>query len=108
MVPPVVATAQAFPVVVTVYGNVPVTDGVPLIVNVVPVTLELTPVGNPVTVAPVAPPPNVIVIEVIALFTQTVLFAPAVIVCKGLTTTVLDVASGIVHPAGLVPPACVY
>jgi hypothetical protein len=59
IVPPSVATAQALPVVVMAYVNVPVTEGEPEIVNVVPDTAELTPVGNPVTVAPVAPEPKV-------------------------------------------------
>ena len=76
----VTATVQEFPVVVTVYGNDPVTVGVPLIVNVVPEMDEVTPVGKPETVAPVAPPPNVIVIFVIAVFIQTVRFAAAVMV----------------------------
>ena len=71
IVPPSVATAQALPVVVMAYVNVPVTEGEPEIVNVVPDTAEITPVGNPVTVAPVAPEPKVQVIAVIAVLTQT-------------------------------------
>ena len=45
--------------------------GVPEMVNVVPVTEDVTPEGNPVTVAPVAPFDNVYVIGVIAVLTQT-------------------------------------
>ena len=41
---------------------------------------EVTPVGKPETVAPVAPPPNVIVILVIGVFIQTVRFVAALIV----------------------------
>ncbi len=43
------------PTVVTVYVNVPVCVGVPLIVTTSEAQLPVTPVGNPVTVAPVAP-----------------------------------------------------
>ena len=55
------AVLQVFPVVIILYENgvADVTVGVPLIVNVVPVTDDVTPVGNPVTVAPVAPPDKV-------------------------------------------------
>jgi hypothetical protein len=37
-------------------------------VRVVPETLEVTPAGSPVTVAPVAPPPKVRVIGDLAAF----------------------------------------
>lgn len=80
IVPFFTATVQEFPVVVTVYGNDPITVGVPLIVSVVPEMDEVTPTGKPETVAPVAPPPNVILILVIAVFVQTVRFAAAVMV----------------------------
>ena len=43
------------PVIVTVYVNVPLAVGVPLMVTTFPDQLPLTPAGNPVTVAPVAP-----------------------------------------------------
>ena len=43
------------PVNVTVYGYVPATVGVPLIVTVLEAKLPATPVGKPVKVAPVAP-----------------------------------------------------
>ena len=46
--------------------------GEPEIVTVEPETVAVTPAGNPVTVAPVAPPPKVYVMLVIAVFTQTV------------------------------------
>ena len=67
------AVAQVFPVVMMLYpnGEPIVVVGVPDIVKVVPTTAALTPVGKPVTVAPVAPPPNVYVIGTIALLTQT-------------------------------------
>ena len=61
IVPPSVATVQLFPVVVMAYvnGEPVVVVGVPDIVKVVPATEAVTPVGKPVTFAPVAPPPNV-------------------------------------------------
>jgi len=43
------------PVNVTVYGNEPDSVGVPLIVTVFDAHDPVTPAGNPVTVAPVAP-----------------------------------------------------
>ena len=42
------------PVIVTVYVNVPDTEGDPLIVNVFALQLPVTPAGRPDTVAPVA------------------------------------------------------
>ena len=42
------------PVIVTVYVNVPDTEGVPVMVTTLAVQLPVTPVGKPVTVAPVA------------------------------------------------------
>ena len=54
IVPVVVAGGQP-PVVVTVYVNVPLTVGVPLMVTVLFAHEPLTPAGKPVTVAPVAP-----------------------------------------------------
>ena len=61
IVPPPVAAVQVFPVVVIekVNGEPVVVVGVPDIVKVVPATVAVTPVGKPVTFAPVAPPPNV-------------------------------------------------
>ena len=61
IVPPSVATVHVFPVVVMAYvnGDPVVVVGVLEIVKVVPATVAVTPVGNPVTFAPVAPPPNV-------------------------------------------------
>ena len=61
IVPPSVAAVQLFPVVVIAYvnGEPVVVVGVPEIVKVVPATVAVTPVGKPVTFAPVAPPPNV-------------------------------------------------
>ena len=61
IVPPSVATVHVFPVVVIAYvnGEPVVDDGVPEMVKVVPATVAVTPVGKPVTFAPVAPPPNV-------------------------------------------------
>ena len=58
IVPPSVATAQVLPVVEIEYvnGEPTVVFGVPEMVKVVPVTEDVTPDGNPVTVAPVAPP----------------------------------------------------
>jgi hypothetical protein len=42
------------PVIVTVYVNVPDTEGVPVMVTTFDDQLPVTPVGKPVTVAPVA------------------------------------------------------
>ncbi len=63
------AVGQLFPVVIMLYGNgvVAATVGVPLMVNVVPVTDDVSPVGRPVTVAPVAPPDKVYVISIIGV-----------------------------------------
>ena len=74
MVPESVATAQVFPVVVMLKanGDPVVVDGVPEMVKVVPATTAFTPAGKPVTLAPVAPPPNVYVMGVIAVFTQRI------------------------------------
>ena len=55
IVPVVVITPQP-PVSVTVYVSAaPATDGVPLIVTTLAAHVPVTPVGKPVTVAPVAP-----------------------------------------------------
>ena len=61
ILPESVATAQVFPVVVIEYvnGEPVVVLGVPEMVKVVPATTAFTPAGKPVTLAPVAPPPNV-------------------------------------------------
>ena len=70
MVPIVVAGGQP-PVVVTVYVNVPLAVGVPLMVTTFAAQEPVTPAGKPVTVAPVAPVvPRVIV--VIGALIQTV------------------------------------
>jgi hypothetical protein len=42
------------PVIVTVYVNVPDTEGVPVMVTTFAVQLPVTPVGKPEIVAPVA------------------------------------------------------
>jgi hypothetical protein len=42
------------PVIVTVYVKVPDTEGVPVMVTTFDAQLPVTPVGKPVTVAPVA------------------------------------------------------
>jgi hypothetical protein len=42
------------PVIVTVYVNVPDTEGAPVMVTTFDAQLPVTPVGKPVTVAPVA------------------------------------------------------
>jgi hypothetical protein len=69
--------------------------GVPLIVKVVPETLDVTPAGRPVTVAPVAPPPIVRVIVVIAVLTQAVWLVPGVMVWAALTVIVPVVVAGV-------------
>ena len=54
MVPLAVIVPQP-PVKVTVYGYVPATVGVPVILTVLEAKLPATPVGKPEKVAPVAP-----------------------------------------------------
>jgi hypothetical protein len=49
-------------------------------VTTFPATVAVTPAGKPVTVAPVAPPPKVMVMLVIALLIQTVAGLAAVMV----------------------------
>ena len=59
------------PVNVTVYGYVPATVGVPVILTVFEAKLPATPVGKPVKVAPVAPVVAYVIV-VIALDAQIV------------------------------------
>ena len=71
----------------------PLTIGVPLIVTVLFAHEPLTPVGNPVMVAPIAPVvANIIV--VMALLIHTVWLEPASIVFNGLTVIVPVVLAG--------------
>ena len=78
IVPVVVAGGQP-PVVVTIYVNVPLNVGVPLMVTTFPDHKGVTPGGKPVTVAPVAPVvANVIV--VMALLIHVVRLIPGAIV----------------------------
>ncbi len=55
------AIVHVFPVVemVMVKGDPTNVLGLPEMVKVVPTTAAVSPVGKPVTFAPVAPPPNV-------------------------------------------------
>ena len=92
IVPVVVAGGQP-PVVVTVYVNVPLTVGVPLIVTVLFAHEPVTPAGKPVNIAPVAPV-VVSVIVVIALLIHVVRLSPATIVFNGLTVIVPVVVAG--------------
>ena len=92
IVPVVVAGGQP-PVVVTVYVNVPLTVGVPLIVTVLFAHEPVTPAGKPVNVAPVALV-VVSVILLIALLIHTVWLVPATIVFNGLTVIVPVVVAG--------------
>ena len=56
IVPESDAVAHAFPVVVMLYSKITDVElGIPDIVKVLPVTMAVTPVGKPVTLAPVAP-----------------------------------------------------
>jgi hypothetical protein len=72
---------------------VPLIVGVPLIVTVLFAHEPLTPVGNPVMVAPVAPVvANIIVVMVLLI--HTVWFVPASIVFNGLTVIVPVVVAG--------------
>ena len=52
---PVAVTVPQPPLRVTVYVKAPETVEVPLIVTTLEAKAPVTPVGNPVTVAPVAP-----------------------------------------------------
>ena len=69
IVPLVLAVVHALPDVVTVKLKVPLAVGVPLMVAVVPLTLNDTPAGNApaLILAPVAPPPKVILIADMAV-----------------------------------------
>ena len=56
IVPESDAVAHEFPVVVMLYSKITDVElGMPDIVKVLPVTMAVTPVGKPVTLAPVAP-----------------------------------------------------
>ena len=56
IVPESDAVAHEFPVVVMLYSKITDVElGIPDIVKVLPVTMAVTPVGKPVTLAPVAP-----------------------------------------------------
>ena len=78
IVPFVTAGGQP-PVVVTVYENGPLTVGVPLMVTTFPDHELVTPVGKPVTDAPVAPVVANVIVE-IGLLIHTVWLVPAAIV----------------------------
>jgi hypothetical protein len=79
-----VAVRQLFPVVtkVKLNGDPEVEAGVPEIVIVDPTSEAVTPVGKPVTVAAVAPPPMVYVIGEMASVKQMVWNADAGAVVK--------------------------
>ena len=67
------ASVQALPCVEIVKLNKPVCDGIPLIVNIPPLKLAVTPTGiEPVKTALVAPPPIAISIASIGAFTHPV------------------------------------
>jgi len=78
IVPVVVAGGQP-PVVVTLYVNEPLAVGVPLMVNKFPDHEAVTPVGKPITFAPVAPVVANVIVE-IGLLIHTVWLVPAAIV----------------------------
>ena len=71
----------------------PLTVGVPLIVTVLFDHEPLTPVGNPVTVAPVAPV-LASAIVVMALLIHVVRLTPTAIVFNGRTVIVLVMEAG--------------
>lgn len=84
----------------------PVCVGVPLIANVVAlVNAPVRPVGNPKTVAFVAPLPRLYKILVIGVLIQSERSAEREVKAKvagGLTTTVLVIAKGALHPGILI------
>jgi len=92
IVPVVVAGGQP-PVVVTVYANVPLTVGVPLMVKIFPDHEGVTPAGKPVTVAPVAPVVASVIV-VMALLIHVVRSIPGAIVLYGFTVIVPVVLAG--------------
>ena len=92
IVPVVVAGGQP-PVVVTVYVNVPLTVGVPLMVTVLFAHEPLTPAGKPVNVAPVAPVVASVIVEM-AVLIHVVRLSPAAIVFNGVTVIVPVVVAG--------------
>jgi len=74
MSPIALARRQVLPVVFIVYlavASVLVTVGVPRIVNILPDTLYVTPVGKPEIVTSVAPPPRSYWIGSIGVLIQT-------------------------------------
>ena len=73
--------------------NVPAAVGVPLIVTVFTAQVPVTPAGNPVKVAPVAPVVAKVML-VIAELIQTVWLVPAAMVLIGLTVMVPVVVAG--------------
>ena len=85
-IPDVVAKVQP-PIVSTIYVNVPLSVGDPLIIKVSPDQLDVIPWGNPVTFTPVA---TVVYmkISVSGEFIQTVWSIPDVIVFNGITWTI--------------------
>jgi hypothetical protein len=91
---PVAVVCVQLPVVVTVYECVPSTVDDPLIVNTPDAYVPLIPVGNPVTPAPVAPPPTLYEILVMPAPAHTVwvLFAVVKLIVAFEFTTTLIVA----------------
>ena len=105
IIPEAVAIIQSLPVVVIVKlnGDATVVVGEPCMVNVVPVTDAVIPAGKPVTVALLAPPPNVYIIGFKGALIHTVwtLFAPVnVIVWLGLIV-ITALVSLLKQPAAL-------
>ena len=65
------------PVMVTVYVNDPLTDGVPEMVKTLDAHVPVTPAGNPATVAPVAPVVEYIIFVMVVLMQGACALVPA-------------------------------
>jgi hypothetical protein len=102
---PVAVTAGVVqpPVVVTVYVNVPEAVGIPLIVTTPAAHAPVTPAGNPLNVAPVAPVVLYVILMIAVLIHLVWASVPTaevnVIVLFGVTMIVpVAVTGGVVQP----------
>ena len=100
IVPVKFTVPQPPPLVVTVYVNGPVAVGEPVIVNTDPTSVPVTPAGAPVKTAPVAPPPIVYTIDVIAVPLHTV----CVVVAAADVKTIVGNGFTVIEPVKFTVP----
>jgi len=100
IVPVAVTIALQPPFRVIVYVKVPDTLGVPLMVTTFPAQLPITPVGKPVTVAPVAPVVLYVIFVMGVLIQWVCAFVPAaeVSVIVLIWTVIVPVAVIVLQP----------